>query len=103
MPDRSASLARILLGDVVAVAAGQRHRQQDALRFSDHVVLGARPGTVDRARSPASSASFKPGPISPRPSGWPDHPRHQAAQEGSGCLVEEPQHAIIEDAEVIID
>jgi len=38
------------LGDVVAVAAGQRHRQRDPVRFSDQVVLRAGPGTVDRAR-----------------------------------------------------
>ena len=39
------------LGDIVAVAAGQRHRQRDAVRLGDQVVLGARPGTVDRARA----------------------------------------------------
>ena len=39
------------LGDVVAVAAGQRHRQRDAVRFGDQVVLRAGPGTVDRART----------------------------------------------------
>ncbi len=39
------------LGDVVAVAAGQGRRQRDPVRFSDHVVLRARPGTVDRARA----------------------------------------------------
>ena len=38
------------LGDVVAVPAGQRHRQRDAVRFGDQVVLRARPGTIDRAR-----------------------------------------------------
>ena len=38
------------LGHVVAVAAGQRHRQRDPVRLGDHMVLGARPGTVDRAR-----------------------------------------------------
>jgi hypothetical protein len=30
------------LGDVVAVAAGQRHRQRDPVRLGDHVVLRAR-------------------------------------------------------------
>jgi hypothetical protein len=39
------------LGDVVAVPAGQRHCQRDAVRFGDQVVLGAGPGTVDRARA----------------------------------------------------
>ena len=36
------------LGDIVAVAAGQRYRQRDAVRFGDQVVLGARPGTAGR-------------------------------------------------------
>src|SRR6185312_1002898 len=39
------------LGDVVTVAAGQCHRQRDAVRFGDQVVLRARPGTIDRART----------------------------------------------------
>jgi hypothetical protein len=39
------------LGDIVTVAAGQRHRQRDAVRFGDQMVLGAWPGTVDRARA----------------------------------------------------
>jgi hypothetical protein len=39
------------LGDVVAVAAGQGDRQRDPVRLGDHVVLGARPGTVNRARA----------------------------------------------------
>jgi hypothetical protein len=39
------------LGDVVAVAAGQRDRQRDAVRFGDQVVLRARPGAVNRARA----------------------------------------------------
>ncbi|KOG29337.1 hypothetical protein ADK37_37145 [Streptomyces resistomycificus] len=36
------------LGDVVAVAAGQRHRERDALPVGDDMVLAARPCTVDR-------------------------------------------------------
>ena len=39
------------LGDVVAVPAGQRDRKRDSVRFSDQVVLGAGPGTIDRARA----------------------------------------------------
>jgi hypothetical protein len=39
------------LGDVVAVPAGQRRRKRDAVRLGDQVVLGARPGAVDRARA----------------------------------------------------
>ena len=39
------------LGDVVAVPAGQRHRQRDAVRFGDQMVLGAGPGTADGARA----------------------------------------------------
>ena len=39
------------LGDVVAVAAGQRERERDALGVADEVVLGARPAAVDRARA----------------------------------------------------
>jgi hypothetical protein len=39
------------LGDVVAVAAGQRDLQRDAVRFGDQVVFRASSGTVDRARS----------------------------------------------------
>ena len=37
------------LGDVVAVAAGQRHRERDALTFGEDVMLAARPCAVDRA------------------------------------------------------
>ena len=36
------------LGDVVAVAAGQRDRQRDAAGVADQVVLGARARAVDR-------------------------------------------------------
>jgi hypothetical protein len=39
------------LGDVVAVAAGQRHRERDALAVGDEVVLAARACAVDRAGS----------------------------------------------------
>jgi hypothetical protein len=39
------------LGDVVAVAAGQRYLQRDAVRFGDQVMFRASSGTVDRARS----------------------------------------------------
>jgi hypothetical protein len=39
------------LGDVVAVAAGQRCLQRDAVRFGDQVMFRASSGTVDRARS----------------------------------------------------
>ena len=39
------------LGDVVAVAAGQRHLQRDAVRFGDQMVFRAGAGTADRARS----------------------------------------------------
>lgn len=37
------------LGDVVAVSAGQQHRERDALPVDEDVVLAARPGAVDRA------------------------------------------------------
>src|SRR5215471_12223534 len=37
------------LGDVVAVATGQRDRQRDTTAVGDHVMLGACPGAVDRA------------------------------------------------------
>lgn len=37
------------LGDVVAVSAGQRHRERDALAVDEDVVLAARSSTVDRA------------------------------------------------------
>ncbi|CAL9322826.1 hypothetical protein SUDANB148_06594 [Streptomyces sp. SudanB148_2056] len=39
------------LGDIVAVSAGQRHRERDALAVGDDVVLTARPCAVDRAGS----------------------------------------------------
>jgi hypothetical protein len=39
------------LGDVVAVAAGQRHRERDALPIGDDVMLAARSCAVDRAGS----------------------------------------------------
>jgi hypothetical protein len=52
------------LGDVVAVSAGQRDRQRDAVRFGDQMVLGACSGTVDRARSgfgpPLSALTWEP-------------------------------------------
>lgn len=38
------------LGDVVAVAAGQRDGQRDAGGIDQQVVLGARAGTIDRGR-----------------------------------------------------
>ncbi len=37
------------LGDVVAVAAGQRHRERDALAVGEDVMLAARTCAVDRA------------------------------------------------------
>jgi hypothetical protein len=37
--------------DVVAVAAGRRDRQRDAVRFGDQMVLGARPGAAGRAQA----------------------------------------------------
>jgi len=48
------------LGDVVAVPAGQRHRQRDTVRLGDHVVLRARLGAIDRAR-PGFGPPFDPG------------------------------------------
>ena len=39
------------LRDVVTVAAGQRHRERDALTVDEDVVLAARTRTVDRAGS----------------------------------------------------
>ena len=39
------------LGDVVAVSAGQRHGERDALAVGEDVVLAARPCAVDRAGS----------------------------------------------------
>lgn len=39
------------LGDVVAVGASQRHGQGHAAAVGDQVVLGARSGAVDRART----------------------------------------------------
>jgi hypothetical protein len=36
------------LGDVVAVAAGQRNGERDARGVDEQVVLGARAGTIDR-------------------------------------------------------
>ena len=38
------------LGDVVAVAAGQGHRERDPMAVDDQVVLRARVATVDRGR-----------------------------------------------------
>lgn len=39
------------LGDIVPVAAGEPDSHRGAVGISDHVVLRARPGTVDRARA----------------------------------------------------
>ncbi|MGW7824911.1 hypothetical protein ACWGLF_44415 [Streptomyces puniciscabiei] len=44
---------RQLLGDVVAVAAGQWHRERNTLPVGEDVVLAARPCALDRAE-PAS-------------------------------------------------
>jgi hypothetical protein len=41
---------------IVTVGAGQGHCQRDAVRFGDQVLLGARPGTGDRARSRLGSS-----------------------------------------------
>lgn len=38
------------LGDVVAIAAGQRDRERDAGGVDKQVVFGARAGTIDRGR-----------------------------------------------------
>jgi hypothetical protein len=38
------------LGDVVAVAAGQRHRQRDAVHFGDQMVFRDRSGVVPLGR-----------------------------------------------------
>src|ERR1017187_4713118 len=46
------------LGDVVAVAAGQRDRQRDAVRAGDQMVLGAWPGTAGWTR-PSFGPPFK--------------------------------------------
>jgi hypothetical protein len=39
------------LGDIVAVAAGERHRQRDPRGLDQQVVLGAQTGAIDRARA----------------------------------------------------
>lgn len=39
------------LGDIVAVAAGQRHLRRDTVPFGDQMAFRAGSGTVDRARS----------------------------------------------------
>ena len=66
-PARAAHLAgdrrhrvhqRDQLGDVVAVAAGQRDRERDARPVGEKVVLGARPAPVDRARARRGAPFF---------------------------------------------
>jgi hypothetical protein len=44
--------------DLVAVAAGQRQRERDAMPLGQHVVPGARPATIDRTR-PGSWAALE--------------------------------------------
>lgn len=39
------------LGDVVTVGAGQDHRERDALRFGDEMVLGAGASAIGGIRS----------------------------------------------------
>lgn len=39
------------LGDVIAVGAREDHRERDALRFSDEMVLGARASAIGGIRS----------------------------------------------------
>lgn len=60
------------LGDVVAVSAGQRHRERDALAVDNGVVLAARPSSVDRAgpasgplsgRADVRGVDHRPGPV----------------------------------------
>lgn len=66
-PARSARLApqrrhgvheRDQLGDVVAVAAGQRDRERDARGVDEKVVLGARAAPIDRARARLGAPFF---------------------------------------------
>ena len=66
-PSRSADLAahrrnavdeRDQLGDVVAVAAGERPRERDPGRVDQEVVLGACPATINRARARRGAPFF---------------------------------------------
>ncbi|EXU64626.1 hypothetical protein Z951_29895 [Streptomyces sp. PRh5] len=50
------------LRDVVAVPAGMRHPQRGAVRVGQHVVLRARPRTVNRTRTDFWAASPPLGP-----------------------------------------
>ncbi len=87
------------LNDVVAVAAGQRHLQRDRAPFGDHAVIGARPGTVDRARprfpgrpSPPARVSFRSRPwTSPAPRRHLARPAAPRAAAARSRLVPVPQ------------
>src|SRR5690606_11981001 len=52
------------LGDVVAVATGQRHRQRDTATLADHMVLRSVPGPIDWAgtgfRPPFNARTWEP-------------------------------------------
>lgn len=50
------------LGDIVAVAAGQRYPQRGAVSVGQHVVLRARPSAVNRARTTWCGTSWTPPP-----------------------------------------
>ncbi len=76
------------LGDVVAVAAGQRRLQRDAVRFGDQVMFRASSGTVDRARSGLGRPSWPAG-VSRRspPATSPARPPRAARPAGSRAAV----------------
>ena len=58
-PDRRHGVdQRDQLGDVVAVAAGQRDRERDAAGVDEEMVLGAGPAPVDRARARRGAPFF---------------------------------------------
>jgi hypothetical protein len=47
------------LGDVVAVAAGQRHRERDPTAVADQMMFGASLAPVDRARTGVGAPLFR--------------------------------------------
>jgi hypothetical protein len=83
------------LGDVVALAAGQRHRQRDPVRLGDHVVLRARRArstglgpVLGRPSAPAHGSCQSPpatSPAPPRRSAPPGAPRATAARPPPGA------------------
>lgn len=83
------------LGHVVAVAAGQRGGQRDAVSLDDHVVLAAGLAPVPRGRAPASFHSDTPlQQVIPEPKPSPEGGNAEGyrCRARTGCRIEPAGH-----------